>query len=131
MISQDKKKIVVSNTGDVSLARKITRELGERVGFDSLVTQELVLAASELALNIITHAGQGEMTFSLLEGKNKGIQLETLDHGPGIPDIEIAMTDGITSGTSLGYGLGSINRIMDVLDVCSPVYKWKRDPGLL
>ena len=115
------KKIIIANAGDVSLARKIARELAESVGFDSILTQELILAASELAFNIINHAGRGEMLFVLLEGDKKGIQLETIDDGPGIPDIEIAMTDGVTSGVSLGYGLGSINRIMDALDIRSPL----------
>jgi len=125
MMDQNRKRIFVANAGDVSLARKIVRELGETVGFDSLVIQELLLATRELVLNVINHAGQGEMFFSLLEGKKRGIKLETLDHGPGIQDIEIVMADGITSGTSLGYGLGSINRIMDVLDVRSPVTNGK------
>ncbi len=118
---QDKKKIFVANSGDISLARKIVRELGERVGFDSALVHELVLVAGELASNLIRHADHGEMSFTLLGGEEKGIELETLDDGPGIPDIEIAMTDGVTSGTSLGYGLGSINRIMDFLEVHSPV----------
>lgn len=120
-MADNQKRILVTNAGDVCLARKIVRELGESVGFDSLLIQELVLAASELAFNLINHAGQGEMCFLLLEGEKRGIQMETLDQGPGIPDIEIAMTDGVSSGNSLGYGLGSINRIMDVLDICSPV----------
>jgi serine/threonine-protein kinase RsbT len=53
------------------------------------------------------------------EGSRTGIRLSFIDNGPGIPDIDAAMTDGFTTGTGLGLGLGGAKRLANEFDIVS------------
>jgi serine/threonine-protein kinase RsbT len=81
----------------------------------SLVDQtKLVTAASELARNTLDYGGGGNVHVEqVVEGSRKGVRLTFKDQGPGIPDIELAMRDGYTSGGGLGLGLGGAKRLVN------------------
>jgi anti-sigma regulatory factor (Ser/Thr protein kinase) len=89
------------------------------VGFGEGAAEETALVASELATNLIKHAGGGIITLTPLVGP-AGIEIESLDRGPGVPDLVRAMADGFSTAGSLGYGLGTVNRLMDDVDATTP-----------
>lgn len=110
-------------------------EWAERLGFSSLERTKLVTATSELARNMLVHGRGGEMTLSeLSDGNRQGLQLQFEDTGPGILDIPQAMTDGFSTGGSLGLGLGGARRLVNEFELWSEpargtrimVRQWKR-----
>jgi anti-sigma regulatory factor (Ser/Thr protein kinase)/serine/threonine protein phosphatase PrpC len=110
--------VEVAHAGDVSAARQASRIAAHALGFDAMESEEVAIAVSELASNLLKHAGRGTLTFiPLREGDRVGIQIESLDHGPGISNIGQAITDGFSTSGSLGYGLGAVNRLMDDLNI--------------
>jgi serine/threonine-protein kinase RsbT len=101
---------------DVILARQEGRTLAQKLGFSPVDQARITTAISELARNIVVYAeGKGHVT--LLETANadgrRGIEIRFDDEGPGIADIDTAMTQGFTSGKGLGAGLPGSQRLMD------------------
>lgn len=112
--------VEVIHRSQVTTARTIARETAAVIGFDETVTDEIGLAVTELATNLVRHAGGGRlMLTSLRDGERLGIQIESDDSGPGIPDVERAIGDGYSTSGGPGYGLGAVNRLMDELDFVS------------
>lgn len=89
----------------------------------SLVDQtKVVTAASELARNLLIYGGGGEVRLEILdEGVRRGLRVTFEDHGPGIPDIELALKDGYTSGHGMGLGLGGAKRLVNDFTLVSKV----------
>jgi anti-sigma regulatory factor (Ser/Thr protein kinase) len=113
--------IEVGHESDVGKARRAARATAESLGFGPDACEEVALAAVELATNLVKHA-QGGGTLSLTplaEDARAGLQIESLDRGPGIVDIERAMTDGFSTAGSFGVGLGALNRLMDDFEIAS------------
>jgi anti-sigma regulatory factor (Ser/Thr protein kinase) len=88
-------------------------------GFPVETSEEIVIAVAELSTNVIKHAGRGVLTLRPLSGARSGIEIEAEDHGPGIADVEKCFADGYSTAGSLGYGLGTVNRLMDEIDITS------------
>lgn len=110
----------VTHPVDVRKAQDAARKFAKAIGFPPVECEEIALVSTELASNLIKHAGGGAMKFHLLEsGDRTGIQIESEDNGPGIADVELAVTDGYSTAGSLGTGLGTVNRLMDDLDFSS------------
>ena len=83
---------------------------------------KIVTAASELARNTLIHGGGGSVRLEVLtEGVRKGVRLTFEDQGPGIPEVELALHDGYTTGTGLGLGLGGSKRLMNEFEIVSKV----------
>ena len=96
--------IPVFHSSDVVNAQRMVRAVARKVGFDKGVTEKLVIVVRELVSNIVKHAGRGRIVISVISrGNRKGIQIESIDRGKGITDIEEAMSDGFSTGNSLGY----------------------------
>lgn len=99
---------------DVVLARQTVRQIAVAQGLRLVDQTKLVTAASELARNTVIYGGGGEMQWeSLQQGMRRGVRLVFVDQGPGIPDIEQALTDGWTSGKGMGLGLSGSRRLVD------------------
>ena len=97
---------------DVVRMRQLVREQCIKQGFSLVDQTKLVTAASELARNTIDYGGGGEVAVELAQmSLRKGVRLVFSDHGPGIPDIDLALKDGYTSGSGLGLGLGGARRL--------------------
>jgi anti-sigma regulatory factor (Ser/Thr protein kinase)/serine/threonine protein phosphatase PrpC len=110
--------LAIGHSSDVPAARRATKALAEQLGFDSQTSDEIGLATSELASNLIKHASGGSLRLTpLVEADRRGIEIESLDKGPGIADAHLALTDGFSTAASLGYGLGAVNRMMDHLEI--------------
>jgi len=90
------------------------------LGFSSPAGDEIVIAARELATNLVKHAQQGRLTLApIAEAGRRGIQIESRDEGPGIADVEWVVTDGVSTAGGLGLGLGAVNRVMDEFEIIS------------
>jgi len=110
----------ISSPGDVTAVRRQARRLAGEIGFDTVGAEEIALVVSELSSNLHKHASQGVISLTPLDdGVLKGLKVEATDHGPGIRDLNEAFADGYSSSGTLGDGLGSVNRLMDSLEVFS------------
>jgi serine/threonine-protein kinase RsbT len=99
---------------DIVLARQAVRKFAIELGFSLVEQTKMVTAASEIARNTVIYGGGGTMTWEmLLDGAKKGLRLRFEDQGPGIPDVDLAMTDGWTSGTGMGMGLTGAKRLVN------------------
>lgn len=105
---------------DVVRARQLVRRWAVEVGFSLVDQTKLVTAASELARNTVEYGGGGSVTLEILNDNNRrGLQLLFTDQGPGIPDIELALKDGYTTGGGLGLGLGGAKRLVNDFEISS------------
>jgi anti-sigma regulatory factor (Ser/Thr protein kinase) len=112
--------IQVNDTVQAKTAAKAAEHLARELGFSDQEAHEIALATGELATNLVKHAKGGEIRLSPMQsGGITGVQIVSEDDGPGIPDVEAALGDGYSTSDSLGYGLGTVNRLMDGLEFCS------------
>ena len=103
---------------DVVAARQTVRRLATQCGMRLVDQTKLITAASELARNAVIYGGGGHMDWWIVQnGVRKGLRLTFRDEGPGIADIQLAMTDGWTSGNGLGLGLTGSRRLVDEFDI--------------
>lgn len=99
---------------DVVRVRQTVRAWMVEEGFGLVDQTKMVTAASELARNAVDYAGGGVARLEqLVEGARVGLRITFTDHGPGIPDLELALTDGYTTGNGLGLGLGGSRRLVN------------------
>lgn len=112
---------------DIVLARQGVRKLTQELGFGIVDQTKMVTAASELARNALIYGNGGEMRWEMLsDGIRRGLRLHFVDEGPGIPDLERAMTDGWTSGTGMGLGLSGAKRLVNEFHIESTVGRGTR-----
>jgi serine/threonine-protein kinase RsbT len=106
---------------DVVKARQIVRSRAMEVGFSLVEQTKIVTAASELARNTVIYGGGGEMRVEQVrQGSRRiGLRLTFEDHGPGIPDIDLALRDGYTTGNGLGLGLNGARKLSHEFDIQS------------
>lgn len=97
---------------DVVRVRQRVRALAIEIGLGLVDQTKIITAASEVARNTLDYGGGGEVRAEIVQaGTRKGLRLSFKDQGPGIADIEQAMTDRYTSGKGLGLGLGGAKRL--------------------
>jgi serine/threonine-protein kinase RsbT len=115
-------RIAIEREGDVVNARQTGRSLAADIGFRGTDLTLIATAISEVARNIVVYADRGEIRVSAAnDGARRGIAVVAHDDGPGIPDIELAMRDGYSTGKSLGLGLSGARRLMDEFEIVSEV----------
>jgi serine/threonine-protein kinase RsbT len=99
---------------DVVLVRQAVRTWSVQQGFTLVDQTKMVTAASEIARNTVLYGRGGTVRIeALVDGVRKGLRLVFEDQGPGIPDVNLAMRDGYTTGTGLGMGLGGARRLVN------------------
>jgi serine/threonine-protein kinase RsbT len=114
-------KVPVAADRDMLSARAEGRALADRLGFSRTDATLIATAISEIARNILVHAGRGELTLApLYEDGRAGIAVVASDRGPGIRDVKAALEDGY-SGVKGGMGLGlpGARRLMDEFEITS------------
>ena len=122
---------------DLLRVREVLRELARNAGLGIVDQTKVITAGSELARNILKYAGAGGGELQVetcKQGTRVGVRATFSDQGPGIPDIPTAMTDGFSTGGSLGIGLPGSKRLVDEFDVTSApnegtrivIVKWGR-----
>ena len=102
----------VKTPEDVVTVRQAVRARAVELGFTLVDQTKLVTAASELARNLLQHAGGGIVRVeTLTEGLRRGLRVVFEDKGPGIPDVDLAMRDGYSTSGGLGLGLSGARRL--------------------
>lgn len=112
---------------DIMRARQEVRTQAQFLGFSLVDQTRVTTAVSELVRNIVKYAVRGQIDIETVEsGSRKGIRIVCRDEGPGIPDVDLAMKEGYTTGKGLGYGLPGAKRLVDQFDIQSEVGKGTR-----
>lgn len=112
----------IRSSNDVVLVRQATRKWATELGFSLVDQTKMITAASELARNTIDYGGGGTVLLeAVVEENRKGLRLTFEDRGPGIADIELALTDGYTTGQGLGLGLSGSKRLVNEFELNSHV----------
>ena len=100
--------------GDIVQVRQAVRSWSAELRFSLVDQTKMVTAASELARNAVVYGGGGVARLEALDdGPRRGLRVTFEDEGPGIPDIDLALSDGYTSGGGLGLGLGGARRLVN------------------
>jgi len=119
---------------DIVLSRQVVRKLTQELNFSLVDQTKMVTAASELSRNTVVYGRGGEMRWEVLEnGPKKGLRLSFEDSGPGIADVNLALTDGWTSGSGMGMGLSGSKRLVNEFDIrtaegagtCVTIARWR------
>ncbi|MHB1130802.1 MAG: anti-sigma regulatory factor [Chloroflexota bacterium] len=130
------RRLPIRSQSDAAQARRAAALLAASLGFGNIAIAELVLAVSELASNLLHYARDGELRFCRLVGETgPGMLVESIDRGPGIPDLEQALREGFSSAGGMGSGLAVVKRQMDEFRIESGpagtrvvAKKWLRRP---
>jgi serine/threonine-protein kinase RsbT len=112
---------------DIVRARQLVRAWAVSMGFSLVDQTKIVTAASELARNTVEYGGGGTMRMRWqLNGSRVGLRMDFVDEGPGIPDLQLALSDGYTTGDGLGLGLSGSRRLMNDFEIDSAPGKGTR-----
>ena len=104
----------IRNEMDVRRVVLESTRFSQEAGFDETPSRMIATAVSELARNILKYAGSGQLRMQRIEEQGRrGIEIEVFDHGPGIENVDAAMSDHFSSGGTLGLGLPGVKRLMD------------------
>jgi serine/threonine-protein kinase RsbT len=112
----------IKSSEDVVRVRQVAREWATTQGLSLVDQTKIVTAASELARNTLDHGGGGTVRLEAINSEaRRGLRLTFEDRGPGIPDIELALKDGYTTGGGLGLGLSGAKRLSNEFEIFSRV----------
>jgi anti-sigma regulatory factor (Ser/Thr protein kinase) len=115
-------RVAVSDRSDIGECRRSAQRLTDGFKFDEVSAGRIGIIVSELATNIVRHAGSGELLIQVLDdGVSPELEVLAIDQGPGMPDVDRCMRDGYSTGGSLGQGLGAVSRLSGVFDLHSTV----------
>jgi serine/threonine-protein kinase RsbT len=110
----DEVRVRIDGDADLVTARAEARAMAQRLGFPRPDPTLIATAISEIARNIVMHAGQGEIVLEPFEDANRyGIVVTAVDQGPGIRDVDAALRDDVSGRGGLGLGLPGARRLMD------------------
>jgi serine/threonine-protein kinase RsbT len=114
----------IASVSDIITARERGRNIGKSLGFSPTDLTIIATIISEVARNILLYAKKGEIILETSNhGNRKGIIIIAKDNGPGIPDINLAMHDGFSTGKGLGLGLPGVRRLTDEFEIISEIGK--------
>jgi serine/threonine-protein kinase RsbT len=115
-------RINIEQSDDLVRARSRVRDVAVEMGFNHTDQVRLVTAVSELARNIVRYGETGFMEImKIADNERRGLRVRFEDSGQGIADIELAMTDGYTTGRGLGKGLPGARRLVDDFEIRSEI----------
>lgn len=124
----------IQTSADIVLVRQAVRQFAVDLKFTLVDQTKLVTAASELARNTLEYGGGGTVKLEVVETHTRqGLRLTFEDQGAGIPDIDLALKDGFTTGQGLGMGLSGTKRLVNEFEVvsrpgegtCVTIVKWR------
>lgn len=134
MPEADSGTLPLRSEGDIVMCRQVVRKLTQQAKFSLVDQTKLITAASELSRNTVVYGGGGEMRWEFVQnGIKTGLRLAFEDKGPGIPDVDLALTDGWTSGSGMGVGLSGSRRLVNDFELrtavgegtCVTIARWK------
>ena len=115
--------------GDFSMAGVASSRLKtmlKQLNLPQDLIKRTIISCYEAEINVVAHAFRGKVTVSI---DHDQIEMQFIDEGPGIPDIQKAMQEGFSTasdhvremGFGAGMGLPNIKRNADFLDIQSTV----------
>jgi serine/threonine-protein kinase RsbT len=114
--------VPVADSDDIVVARQAGRDLAERMGFSLTDLTLIATAISEVARNITSYSTGGEVRLGTIDEPDRtGLVVEAVDNGPGIADLDRALSDGYSTGAGMGLGLPGARRLMDEFEIRSVV----------
>jgi len=117
-----RRRVHLRDASDLVVARTAVREIGVTAGLSPRAIEALATAVTEIARNVVIHAGNGDVRVELGSfGARRGVVATIRDDGPGIADIDRAMRDGFSTGTGLGLGLPAARRLVDEFELVSMI----------
>jgi serine/threonine-protein kinase RsbT len=120
MLIESDEAMPLRTSDDVVRVRQTVRARAVAAGFSLVDQTKIVTAASEIGRNTVDYGGGGTLRIEMVRnGRRRGVRLTFTDHGPGIPDLTLALKDGYTTGNGLGLGLGGAKRLSNEFDVQS------------
>ena len=113
----------IRTQNDIVIVRQKVRTRAAELGMSLIEQTKMVTAASELARNTLDYGGGGDVLVEVLtdELRRRGLRLKFEDQGPGIPDVQLALTDGYTTGGGLGMGLSGAKRLVSEFSIDTKV----------
>ncbi|MDQ3279147.1 MAG: ATP-binding protein/SpoIIE family protein phosphatase [Bacteroidota bacterium] len=103
-----------------AILKKEIHALALEAGFSETRVGETDIIVAELTSNLAKHAGGGTIWVKRVEEDGiQGIEIISVDNGPGMHDVGRMMTDGFSTKNTLGHGLGAMKRMADVFEVFS------------
>ena len=118
IVVADDVRVRIAADADIVDARGAGRALAARLGFSRTDATLIATAISEIGRNILAHAGRGEVSIAATTDAHLlGIEVVARDRGPGIADVDRALSEGYASGNGLGLGLPGAKRLMDEFSI--------------
>ena len=123
MLVEKHEALPIAADDDIVRVRQRVRDWAVSLGFSLVDQTKLVTAASELARNTLVYGQGGTLLLESVvnDSNRRGLRLTFEDHGPGIPDIDLALKDGYTTGNGLGLGLSGARRLSQDFQLTSRV----------
>lgn len=129
--------VAISDEADLIAVRRVLRAYARAAGLSLVEETKFITAGSELARNIVVHAtgSRGEVRVEQLDtSQRRGVSAVFVDEGPGIEDLDAALTDGFSTAGSMGLGLPGARRLVDEMNITSSggsgttvvITKWRR-----
>jgi serine/threonine-protein kinase RsbT len=117
-VSDESQQLPVTTDQDVVRVRQLVRTVAVAVKLSLVDQTKVVTAASELARNTLVYGGGGTAEVTRVQNERRaGIRIVFADQGPGIADLDMALTDGYTTGGGLGLGLSGARRLVDEFEI--------------
>src|ERR1700742_1928114 len=117
MAAEELSRVGLRHDEGVVTARQRTRDIAELLGFDRLEQTRIATAVSELARNARRYAGSGEVR---IRTRAERLEIEVVDEGPGIPNLELILRGEYSSSTGMGRGLVGVRLLMDEFEISAP-----------
>ena len=126
-MSTTHERVPIASSADVVLVRNAVRAAAVRAGFRTLDITKVVTAASEIARNTLVYGGGGTADVEAVDKDGRaGVRMIFEDQGPGIPDLEQALSEGFTTGRGMGLGLSGSRKLVDEFAIHSEVARGTR-----
>ena len=123
-MNDESQRLPVVTDQDVVRVRQLVRTVAVAVKLSLVDQTKIVTAASELARNTLVYGGGGEVEVARVHNERRaGLRIVFADQGPGIADLDLALTDGYTTGGGLGLGLSGARRLVDEFEIDTEVGK--------
>jgi anti-sigma regulatory factor (Ser/Thr protein kinase) len=120
IITGSQVRVTLSDDSDIGECRRSAKRLADGYQFDEVSAGRICIIATELATNIVRHAGRGEILMQVLDdGMNPELEVLAIDAGPGMQDVDACLLDGYSTGGTAGHGLGAVSRLSNTFDLFS------------
>lgn len=118
----------LEDSSSIAVVRRAGNALARELQFNETLAGQLALLITEAATNIIKHAGHGKMLLRALHQPNaersvSGVEVISIDKGPGISNLHMQMEDGNSTTGTYGIGLGTLKRLSHEFDIYSQIDK--------